>query len=946
MARAESGGKTTLYFTDVFPSLNNASDSSFFAFAPLSVTPPIKNSDSRYPPSILSNNTTKFFSQPKSDRNFTTWLLSKANQNFITWLTLTVMSSMLFDNMTEIFQELSSIFPGMNLSDIMLMFPSALRISETYKYEGDTPLTLTGDVPFTIYLDVPYHLKKYQDYLNVSLYLFNENSDFPVFKKIKNTTTPIANKPSEQQITVTLQDIHTTIMPGESLLVSMEINPGERANHTARLDKYITRWENRIDRWVNKTHAPIRQSIGQKIQEIQSEMLLLLYDSNLTLADFTDLTKTVLKDPRFLYDSVQHPTSVLFPAELPGPTEAILEYLHTDKNMTAAEAANGTGTTVPLTTSTTLWTASAFSRSKIIKNATATIYLKTPLLFFAKRCTLQASLYDNDTIIANASVTLLHLKRNNKGPIALVFPSLNYELSYGHHLRLGLTLSHAPFLASLRKISLLCDSTSRPSTLTVTDTETQNIHINYTATPASQSILPGQSIDYTLMITGKQADTVTLDITNKTDGNWSVYIPTFTTTVPANGAATLHVIVNSTNDHKSAYNNTIDLTFRVTGNTGIAKTSASATISPDAISYAVDIVGYPDALNVQKGENRSFIIVISNNNTGAIDDTDSYTITAASENHWTVDNTDKYLNLIRGSTSTPDGTKAIMIIEHVPQNTDETSDTITITTTSIRSPTTSDTITVLVKVQGSGEIQGTYDWFKTLAKNLGLTEPFGDLAPLVLITLLMVIIIFIIIIITLVLTRRVVRLTAPELLKEIDSSSHAQYEITLENTTRSPKTYTITSSQKHPATPWTVIITPQTLTIDGRQHATVSVAVHAPPATPSKDWCELDISVKAKKVRPQHLSLLTLIKDGTPILQVHHVAHTPASFIAGDRVMTSFTVANEGTVSAPNASVNFFLNRKKIATLDCAIPPGGAADIQVPWIATKGKNTVKVQVKT
>jgi hypothetical protein len=934
--RAESTGNTTLYFTDAMSSLvMDENSTSFFSFASLSVTPPIKTKDSNYPPDILSHNTTKL-----RNTNLTTWLLSKVNPDFMTWLTVTYASNILFQNMSEIFSEFSDLFPGFNLSDIMLLFPSPLRIAETYQYQGDTPQTITGSATFTVYVNIPTprHDKKLQDYLNVSLYIFDENSDFPILNKIGNTTIPITNIPGDHQLTATLTDIHATIHPGESLLASIEINPADRTsiNWTKRINKL----ELRADHWVNRTHLPRLQQLGQAIQNIS---FILFQDLNLTPTIFSDLVQTLYRVPHFIYDSANHPTALLIPTSLAGPIEATQDYLHADHTMTPTPTANGT-TKIPLTTTPTYWNATSFTRNKIIKNATANLYLTTPILLLRKP-TIKATLYDNDVAIANTTVTptlgLLNIKRATRGPIPIVFPTLTHELAYNHHLRLGLSLTKTPFLNSLRKITLATDATATPSTLTITYMETTNLHIN--ATPLAQTILPGQGINYTITVTGTQADNITLNVTHTDIGNWTVTTPTTQATITAGGTATFHVIVNSTDDTKNAYNNTIKLTLHALGNTGIAKTTTTATISNEAVIYAVDIIGFPDFLNVQKGENRSFYIVIRNNNTGALDDTDSYTISATSENQWTVDNTDRYQNLLRSSTSTPDG---IMIVEHIPPDTDITSDTITITVTSVRSPTTSATITILVKVQGSTDIQGVYDWFKSLSENLGLTDAFGDLAPIVLVAIIMVIIIFIIIIITLVLTRRVVRITAPELLKEIDTVADATYTIQLENTTRSPKTYTIETIQKHPATTWPVVITPQIITINGRQQATVTITVQPPPSTASQDWCELDVSVKADRAHAQHLSLLTLIKEGASILQVQNVTHTPPTFTAGERILTTFTIANEGKVSAPKATVLFYLNRKKIASIDCTIPAGGAADVQVPWIATKGKNTVKVQVKT
>jgi hypothetical protein len=43
-------------------------------------------------------------------------------------------------------------------------------------------------------------------------------------------------------------------------------------------------------------------------------------------------------------------------------------------------------------------------------------------------------------------------------------------------------------------------------------------------------------------------------------------------------------------------------------------------------------------------------------------------------------------------------------------------------------------------------------------------------------------------------------------------------------------------------------------------------------------------------------------------------------------------------------NVFFYLNGKQKNKLTVTIPAGGAADIQIPWIAVKGKNKVRVRL--
>jgi len=68
-------------------------------------------------------------------------------------------------------------------------------------------------------------------------------------------------------------------------------------------------------------------------------------------------------------------------------------------------------------------------------------------------------------------------------------------------------------------------------------------------------------------------------------------------------------------------------------------------------------------------------------------------------------------------------------------------------------------------------------------------------------------------------------------------------------------------------------------------------------------------------------------------------------FKKGDRVETSFKLTNVGNVSADNISVILYVNGKeKNKVEDITIPRGGYAEVEIPWIAVKGKNKVEIVV--
>ena len=82
-----------------------------------------------------------------------------------------------------------------------------------------------------------------------------------------------------------------------------------------------------------------------------------------------------------------------------------------------------------------------------------------------------------------------------------------------------------------------------------------------------------------------------------------------------------------------------------------------------------------------------------------------------------------------------------------------------------------------------------------------------------------------------------------------------------------------------------------------------------------------------------------------PKLKVIGVIHWPKVFKKGDRVVTSFRLENKAKVAANKVSVILYVNgEEKNKVEDITIPSGGYADIEMPWIAVKGKNEVNIVV--
>jgi len=279
----------------------------------------------------------------------------------------------------------------------------------------------------------------------------------------------------------------------------------------------------------------------------------------------------------------------------------------------------------------------------------------------------------------------------------------------------------------------------------------------------------------------------------------------------------------------------------ISGNTGIARQAVTGEISEQAITYDVEILGYSSTINISKGENRFFYFVVKNKNTGAIDDVDSYTITATSKNNWKLIPQETIRNLGIGDTTNANDAKVLI---QVPKNTTEKTDTITITITSDSNSDTSATISITVKVTGGDFFEEILNFFDSAAQTLGLNDLFGSDGKFILLILLAVIILFFIVILAFVFTSKPVRIICTNRIREIDSTQNAVFEIIIKNPFKKAQTYEINTQQTSPETKWDITVEPTTLEVEGKTSKTVQVTVTPTEAAEPKEWTQVTVSAK------------------------------------------------------------------------------------------------------
>ena len=913
---AESNsGQTTLYFTDAL----NYENTSDFGFISLSQIAPTKQNDSEYPPS-LSN-----------------------GEQWLTWFSYAWLSTFLSDSEDFNFGEYGNIFGDIEL--LFLLIPNPYRIVEGYTYNGNDSIKINGDVFYNLYFKPPITLQKSGDNITIGLYSMNMET-LPPIKQITNATielTPgISNNVYNQQ--VTLKNVNLTLNPGDTLLFSVEIIPSNKT-----LSTFITKNLD-LERWANIANYLENRS-WEKIQDIGTalkDILSLLEESNITSADFTEIINTVISSS-FIYDSANHPASVSIPAKI-SEEDIRVYYLHTipEMNENRPETKNQSGS-IKLGENPTIWTAEPFDRNKILKvdDISADLYFDYHqiLNILKGKITITAILYEDNTAIASSEKELdrpgiLDILTKPNKPVIFTFSGSDKEITYGHSISIGVSLKNGTNAA----VSLIYDSSDSPSALRAKLEETQNIKITgITSNPANRKIIPGGIVEYILNVTSEKLDTLQISsVEREKTGDWKITIPE-PISVLANDRTNIHVFIKSLSNLKETYGNTITLTLTVSGNTGIARQEVSAEISQDAIQYNVKIISYSNNINVSKGKNHTFYFVIKNNNTGAIDDVDSYTITAISKNHWPLISRDSIKNLQIGNST---GTDDARVVIQVPKNTTLKSDIITITVTSDGNPSATATINVTVDVIGEDFLETIYNLFDSAAETLGLNELFGSYGALFLMSILMVIILFILIILALVLTTKHVRIICTDRIKEIEVTEGAIFELVLQNPSKKTESYELFAEQTGPSSKWMITVEPPTIVIEGRQSKAVQIIVTPTNSSESKDWTQVSVHVKKTgKKKTESINLLAMIKEGKTLLALDNVSHWPTVFNPGEKVTTSCSISNNGTVSARNVKVFFYLNGKQKNIVEATIPAGSIADLELPWIAVKGKNKVRIRIK-
>ncbi len=881
-AEESTSGETTLYFKDALSFENYGDDNGygdFFGLTPVSQTPPTKQNDSEFPPSLIIKDTSKLLPKNRYTLNSEEWIL---------WLSgwaLMFLDDLEGFNLSELFDLFGDDFEGYDMDLLVdLMFQNPLRIVEVYEYDGNESIEINEDVIFDLYFSSKLRRPKIWDDVEIGLYSMNIQSIFPLPKLIKNTTVQIKPKILSDEQEIVLGNISYILSPGESLLFSIKIIPSKKPisylleRETKIIDLGGDILINFIKNQENNTKRPKLQDLAILVEEFQ----LIFEEFNITKED-AGIILDAIKSSSFLYDSLSHPSSVTVPFTAPNEDETeVLYYLHTGNKMDGETPAENNTEPLILTENSTRWKSPSLERNKILQEASARLYLNSRNWRPLKKISLTAKLLSGGTELATTSMELPNdfcLITSPKEPLIFSFDSIEKEINYEEGLDLELYLDDKPKIG--QKIKLEYDSQQYPSSLTVKYAETDNIQFEITSDPEDALIIPGDELSYTLSIESIYDDEIDLEISEDKSGDWSYSIvETLPISIKAGETEEINVIVKSENNKNEAYGDEIDLTFEVSGKTGIDKKTATVLVDQEAIEYNIGVYGQDESKNIKKGNSGTFYFVIENKNTGAIDDEDSYTITASSKNDWELKFTDSTPSLVIDEKT---DTKRIFVKVYVPENTTLDSDVITITVTSDNNPDASEAINVTVSVLEHSIFENIVEFFKSAANSLGLDDMFGSKAPYVFAGILAILIILIILILIFLLMRKSVKIICTERIQEIDPSEEAVFDITLNNPTRKTKTYEITSKVSPESSKWQTATDVEKITIAARSSKQMLLVAKPEETVESNDWTEvkLNVSVSGKK-KSEEITTMVMAKDGKTILRIKNVFSWPREFKEGD----------------------------------------------------------------
>ncbi|MCK5258988.1 MAG: hypothetical protein KAJ69_05650, partial [Thermoplasmatales archaeon] len=689
---------------------------------------------------------------------------------------------------------------------------------------------------------------------------------------IKNTTVQLTPKllpGSIHEQKITLENVNYTLDPGDNLLFSIEIIPGDKVLVDIVLkfielplfesfgEKALGFFENQ----ENNSERPRLQELGALIKEFRS--MIEDGEFNITAEQVSEIFTAVMSSS-FVYDSTSHSSSVTLPFKTPGSEDENTKvyYLHDGNETDEEKPTEDACLDVNLLEESGNWDTPDLNRSKILTKATAYFYInhkdKTVL---KDKIKVTAVLFYKDNEIASSEReldnTLLDLSPSSGKITIFTFGNLDdIEITHGTHLSLNVYVSNNDTtlnLGLLRDAKLLFDSKEYPSSLKVEFEETDHIKMEVSADPSNEKVVLGGNVKYTINITSDSEDDTVKITTSGFSGEekeaWYIEISSESVSISKDGVETVNVIVTS--DTLAADGAKLEVTFVAIGSTGKDTFDAVVEVSEDAVDYEINVVT-PSNKTIRHGENDTYHFKIKNKNTGIW--SDDYQIEASSVHGWNL----SYKKIVKNLY--PNNESEIEVTIYVPKNTNVTSDKLTFTVNSENGD-ISETVNVTTTIIGPNLLENLYGFFESAAESLGLDGVFGSYAPHFLVAMLFIIAFFIIIIMIFLLTTKFVKITCLERIKEIFPNEVASFEMIIKNHTRKTRNYGITALVNSESPKWTTSLDLKKIALESGKSKPVVLMVKPTDFVKPDDWAEINIAVNAEgKKKSEKMATMTMIK--------------------------------------------------------------------------------------
>jgi len=941
-AEEDIGGTPTLYFTAF-----NLTDAEYGIYPEMSSNIPDGTNDLVFPPNIKNTEEWSMW--------FESWILSKMsgleeqsqiNEELRVYREelenlskeeLEAVGIYSLEDINRSVEEYRENLTG--IGEDLLFNPFIMH--ETYSYTGEK-LHVNGSVTFDLYFSSNLQTRLlYSDEVQVAISV----TDGETFEEVYNTNTNATIEPKLfggkiQEQTISIDDVDFDLKNGDQIVFSIEMKPTERpiGNFIENQDedRILELADMMADVLINHSSSEKLKEVGNMTKELVNETRS--GTITLSLDDLAELANAV-RSSSFVYNSADHHSSVTLPSKLPGEEKTSSTYYLSANNTLTEEVPTSQKVTRANLKNPTEWTGdTGFSRNKILTGASASLYIQQRdlirLLNLGKTDVDLTLSFGNQTINASAELkktTILSILRPVKTTdIEFVFDPI--EISYGEKLSLKISSDAKFHLLGFRRMArVLYDSVNYQSSITLKFKDTDNI--NMSVDSPDQKIPAAGSAEYILNITSKYADTVTLNVLiNDKQGDWNLDYHTSVDVSP--GYTLVHIFANYTGETYDNYDY-IQMTVEATGTTGIARQDVSAEVSKDAVKYGVD-VEVPTGKEIKHGTSDIYTFTIKNINTGLISDT--YSIEATSEHGWNVEVNYEHTEVQAGDDFNVD------VTVFVPEFTDISSDVLTLTITSTKSEKVVEVTTTVIL---PSILENFYNFFESPAKDIGLDSVLGDYAGAFLIFIIVFIIIIFLVIIIYLLRIKYVELICLERIKEIEPEGKAEFNISIHNPYKNKLWYKISAEMDPKSEGWEASVDTGDMALESKESRPLKLTVKPNDYVTKDGWVEVKVVAEnIEKGKVAKISTVTSLKHAEPELRISGVFHWPTAFKKGDKVVTSLRIHNDGKASASNVTIALFVNgEEKNKAENITIPRGGYAEIEMPWIAVKGKNEVNIVVK-